>query len=162
MAGTIAFMMGVEPKKKKERPVPRYRSASSPVRQRADEKPNEFRVDADVEHNRLLLWANEIELGEVQNLLVKLGEIPPKGGNDATTRVIDAGDYQEAQELLERIRREGPKMAPNGSRCRRRPRRTRKSRSRRNRIPKRSLCRRRRKPPQATPGRRLPLGPASP
>ncbi|MCP3975675.1 MAG: hypothetical protein GY720_14410, partial [bacterium] len=31
---------------------------------------DEFRVDADVEFNRLLLWANEVEIEEVRNLLV--------------------------------------------------------------------------------------------
>ena len=43
-----------------------------------EKSTNEFRVEADVDHNRLLLWANEVELGEVENLLVKLGEIPPR------------------------------------------------------------------------------------
>ena len=43
-----------------------------------EEKSNDkFRVDADVENNRLLLWANPIEMEEVMNLLAKLGESPP-------------------------------------------------------------------------------------
>ena len=74
---------------------------------------NEFRVEADVDHNRLLLWANEVELGEVENLLVKLGEIPPKGSRRDTVRVIDVRDGKEGEELLEKIRRAWPNIAPN-------------------------------------------------
>ena len=110
VAGSILFMMGIDPKKKKERSNPWSWGQPSPT---PSEKPNEFRVDADVEHNWLLLWANEVELGEVDNLLVKLGEISPKEGNAATTRVLDGGDPQETEELLERIRRAWPSVAPN-------------------------------------------------
>ena len=78
-----------------------------------DKSTNEFRVEADVDHNRLLLWANEVELGEVENLLVKLGEIPPKGSRRDTVRVIDARDSKEGEELLERIRQAWPSIAPN-------------------------------------------------
>mgnify|MGYP006955170927 CR=1 FL=1 len=46
---------------------------------------DKFRVDADVEYNRLLLWANDIELKEVENLLAKLGYLPV-GGKDRTDR----------------------------------------------------------------------------
>jgi hypothetical protein len=49
----------------------------------------------------------------VDNLLVKLGEISPKEGNAATMRVLDGGDAQETEELLERIRRVWPSVAPN-------------------------------------------------
>jgi len=52
-------------------------------------------------------------LAEVENLLVKLGEIPPKGGRRDTVRVIDSRDGKEAEELMERIRRAWPTIAPN-------------------------------------------------
>ena len=110
VAGSIMFMMGIEPKKKKERPNPWF---GGPSNQNTNEVANEFRVDADVEHNRLMLYANDVELGEVNNLLVKLGELPSKDGNGETIRTIDGGSPQEAQELLERIRREWPGVAPN-------------------------------------------------
>jgi type II secretory pathway component GspD/PulD (secretin) len=112
VAGTISFMMAVEPKKKKERQNPwswgGFQQTPEPA-----ERPNEFRVDADIEHNRLLLLANEIELTEVDNLLVKLGEIPGKGGSNETTRVIETGSAQETEELLDRIRRQWPSISPN-------------------------------------------------
>jgi type II secretory pathway component GspD/PulD (secretin) len=110
VAGSIMFMMGIDPKKKKEKANPWSWGPSAPA---ANEVVNEFRVDADVEHNRLMLYANDVELSEVNNLLVKLGELPPKGGNTETTRVIDSGSPQETQELLDQIRRHWPGIAPN-------------------------------------------------
>ncbi|MGD0383078.1 MAG: secretin N-terminal domain-containing protein [Thermoguttaceae bacterium] len=113
VAGSIMFMMVGE---KKEKPARQpywmmdYGSQSSSDK---DKSANEFRVEADVEHNRLMLWANEIELGEVENLLVKLGEIPPKGSRRDTVRVIDVRDGKEGEELLEQIRRAWPSLAPN-------------------------------------------------
>ena len=140
-------MMGVEMKKKKERSSPFgwYGMSQSSA---ATEKPNEFRVDADVEHNRLLLYANEIEMADIHELLVKLGELPPNGGNAATTRVIDAGDYQQALELLERLRHEAAEdgaqstLVAAGGRTRNKSSRRRKSLD-----PRTSLCHRRRRPP---------------
>ena len=76
-------------------------------------KDDEFRVDADVEYNRLLVWANEIELEEVRNLLVKLGEIPADGGDPRTIRVIDTLPPDEVERILERIRKAWPSIAPN-------------------------------------------------
>jgi len=107
VAGTIEFMMG-NGKKEKTRPSPWFFDA--PRRDATENK--EFRVDADVEHNRLLLWANPVELASIEVLLVKLGEIPAAGSGSAV-RVIDGGDAKEAQELIERIRRAWPSVAPN-------------------------------------------------
>jgi type II secretory pathway component GspD/PulD (secretin) len=112
VAGTIAFMMAVEPKKKKERQNRWGWGGPEPAAE-PTERPNEFRVDADIEHNRLLLLANDVELSEVDNLLVKLGEIPSKAGSAETTRVIETGGDEEAEELLERIRRQWPSISPN-------------------------------------------------
>jgi type II secretory pathway component GspD/PulD (secretin) len=110
VAGTVEFMM-TGPKKKETRQSPWFYGYSSSSRDQTEDE-NKFRVDADVEHNRLLLWANEVELAEVQKLLVKLGEIPPKGESD-TVRVLDSFEGKEAEELLERIRRAWPSLAPN-------------------------------------------------
>ena len=113
VAGTIAFMMGVAMKKEKTRSNPWFSPFGEQPNREPAEHSKEFRVDADVEHNRLLLWANEVELGEIKNLLVKLGEIPAQGGNAETVRVIDAGDAKQAEELIERIRRAWPSAGPN-------------------------------------------------
>ncbi|MEA1952669.1 MAG: secretin N-terminal domain-containing protein [Planctomycetota bacterium] len=107
VAGTIKHMIfgGEEEPKKNERS--RYYGFFGRSSSRSDktEKADRFQVDADVESNRLLLWANNIELEEVNNFLLKLGEIPPEGGSAGTIRVLDAYDEDEAAALIEKIRR---------------------------------------------------------
>lgn len=111
VAGSIEFMMTGEKPKQSRRP---YWSYDFDSRSRgAEEDKDKFRVDADVEGNRLMLWANPVELEEVRNLLVKLGEIPAEGGNPATVRVLDLPAGKESDDLVERLRRHWPAMAPN-------------------------------------------------
>ena len=112
VAGTIDFMMGSGARRRNRGPAPYFNPFES-SRREAAENTKEFRVDADVEHNRLLLWANPVELAAVEALLVKLGEIPASGSGSADIRVIDGGDAKETQELIERIRRAWPSIAPN-------------------------------------------------
>ncbi len=69
-----------------------------------EQKSDRFRVDADVENNRLLLWANKVELEEVDKFLVKLGETPPGSGSPETLRVLDIYSEEEAAELIRRLR----------------------------------------------------------
>ena len=61
----------------------------------------------------LLLWANEVELEEVEKLLVKMGEIPARGGSDETMRVLDLANDADAEQVLERVRQMWPQLAPN-------------------------------------------------
>ena len=110
VAGSIEFLMGAGPKKK-ERSRPYWWGDSG--RDNAPESTDQFRVEADVENHRVMLYANEIEMAAVRDLLVQLGEVAPKEGNNAKLRVIPGGSRQEAEELLERIRRAWPAVAPN-------------------------------------------------
>jgi len=118
VAGTIAFMMAGKDDGQKSGYSRTYYyydiygSYGSSGRDK-QKKEDEFRVDADVEFNRLLLWANDIEMEEVNNLLVKLGEVPPEGGDTSTVRVLDVLPGPEKEQLLERIRRVWPSLAPN-------------------------------------------------
>lgn len=109
VAGTVDFMMGGREQEKPQQPSRSY-FIYDPFSRRGSNQDeggsDEFRVDADVEHNRLLLWANDVEVREVENLLIKLGEIPPKGGNQSTYRFVEAPPGEDAEQLLERIRRE--------------------------------------------------------
>jgi type II secretory pathway component GspD/PulD (secretin) len=69
-----------------------------------EESDSTFRVQADVENNRLLLWANDAEYAEVTQLLRELGAIASGNGkNPNTFRVLDTGDSQNTAELLERL-----------------------------------------------------------
>ncbi len=116
VAGTIALMMagkGDEQDSSSGRSYyyPYYYSRRSSRDQQR--KEDEFRVDADVQFNRLLLWANDIEMKEVENLLVKLGEIPPEGGDPSPIRVLDIPPGPERDRLLEQLRRTWPSLAPN-------------------------------------------------
>ncbi len=118
VAGTIEFMMaGGEKEKNQGRSNPfyfdGYYNPFGGSRSTQTDSSDKFKVDADIENNRLLLWANEIELREIENLLMKLGEIPPPGGNRNTQRYLDNLDANDAEQLLERIRRIWPGISPN-------------------------------------------------
>lgn len=116
VAGSVEFMMGGGDKNNQQnnRFSPYYFGYGyGGRRNEPEEESRKFRVDADVENNRLLLWANEIELAEIQNLLVKLGEVSGPGGNPATLRVLDTIDPAEADELLRRLQKTWPGIAPN-------------------------------------------------
>ncbi|NLE39732.1 MAG: hypothetical protein GX621_17070 [Pirellulaceae bacterium] len=64
-----------------------------------------FRIDADVERNRLLLWANKVEMQEVEAFLVKLGEPIGDEGQHRTVRVLDSFTAEETQALIDRLRK---------------------------------------------------------
>ncbi|MHB8902881.1 MAG: secretin N-terminal domain-containing protein, partial [Thermoguttaceae bacterium] len=112
VAGTIEFMMasGKEEQTSSNRHYWDYDS-----RRGNDENKEDpgFKIDADVENNRLLLLANEAEMAEVTNLLVKLGEIPSEGGDPSTIRVIDSLPGPELEQLLKQIEKAWPSVAPN-------------------------------------------------
>jgi type II secretory pathway component GspD/PulD (secretin) len=74
-------------------------------RNEEEDKPVKgFGVDADIENNRLLLWANEAEMERVRGLLVKLGEIPEGQQDLRRIRFIQPAGGAPSTELLERIR----------------------------------------------------------
>lgn len=112
VAGTIEFMMG-SPKKEPETPRYYFDYYSSRSNRQETSEQDKFRVDADVENNRLLLFANEIEIAEVMNLLVKLGEVPPEGGNRSTVRVLEAVSPEATRELFQKLEQAWPSLAPN-------------------------------------------------
>jgi hypothetical protein len=72
-----------------------------------------FQMEADVERNRLLFWANDLELAEVKTLLLGMGEIALDLHNGLTTRMIPALSDKETEELLERLQKVWPAVAPN-------------------------------------------------
>lgn len=114
VAGTIELMMGAGEKKKNRGFNPFFFDwGGNGQNNAAEEESQKFRVDADIEHNRLLLWANTVELEEINHLLVKLGELPAEGGNLSTLRVIDTIPPEEVKQLLERLRRTWPGIGPN-------------------------------------------------
>jgi hypothetical protein len=109
VAGTIKFLMGKEEPKEDNRN--RYYDpwGSTPKKETTDG----FRVGANTQDNQILLWATDTEIKEVNKLLVKLGELPPEGGNKSRIRVIDASRSQETKEYLQRLQEAWSKMSPN-------------------------------------------------
>ena len=116
VAGSIRFMMGLEEEKEDDSSSRRrsyfYSSYYGGEDEEEEEAEGQFRVDADVENNRLLLYANPVELEEIRALLTKLGEIRPEGGGRQTVRVLDVTDEQAA-ELLRRLERVWPRVEKN-------------------------------------------------
>ncbi len=111
VAGTIEFMMDAG--EEEDNSNSRYGYYSYFRGGSQEEEKSGFKIDADVESNRLLLLANEAEMKEVMNLLVKLGEIPSDEGDPSTVRIIDTMPGEELENLLKRIEKAWPAMAPN-------------------------------------------------
>lgn len=77
----------------------------SPSRRQTEQPKPQFRVDADVERNRLLLWATEAELKEVREFLEKMGEIPGRSGNPHTVRFLAPRSQDDMLKTLDQVRR---------------------------------------------------------
>ncbi|MEO1614821.1 MAG: secretin N-terminal domain-containing protein [Planctomycetota bacterium] len=111
VAQSISFLMGKDDKKD---------DSSSSRRMfyfpfgggQEDKKPkDEFRVAANSRFRQVLLWANEIEMEQVRDLLVKLGELPPPGGSRSTIRRIEASSSPETHEYLLRLKAQWAAMS---------------------------------------------------
>jgi type II secretory pathway component GspD/PulD (secretin) len=105
VAGTIKALM-VGEKKKEDNSRNRYWSPwDYGSRNNDSDESAAFRIQADVENNRLLLWANDDEYREVTALLKDLGAVAAgAGGNPNKWRVMESRTPAETQELLERLK----------------------------------------------------------
>ncbi|WP_231617734.1 secretin N-terminal domain-containing protein [Novipirellula aureliae] len=114
VAESIAFLMGQKDGKDKQNNNQRYNYWDSFSRQEEDEKEkDEFRVAANNRNRQVLLWANEMEMEQVESLLIKLGELPPPGGSPRTVRVIEASATPETLEYLKRLKVQWDRVSPN-------------------------------------------------
>lgn len=98
VAGSIMTLMN-GPEKKTDNSRNRWFYYDSASEQSSD--TDKFWVEADIERNRLLLRANEVELAEVKALLVKLGELPIDPRGAVTMRVVPFVPDDETLETLE-------------------------------------------------------------
>ncbi len=117
VAGTIQYLMvGQKAEKKPSRssyyggyyPYDYGRRSSTTAGSK-----DEFRVEADVENNRLLVRANDMELEEVVSILVKLGEIPRADSAQGATRILDIAPDEKLDAFLEQLERRWKRVAPN-------------------------------------------------
>ncbi len=113
VAGTIQFMMNAAEEKSPSNPYDYYFPYFDRGRSSNEKKDSGFKIDADIENNRLLLLANAAEMAEVMNLLVKLGEIPPEEGDPSTLRVLDSIPGEELEKLLRQLEKVWPGVSPN-------------------------------------------------
>jgi type II secretory pathway component GspD/PulD (secretin) len=113
VAGTIKFLMGPE-EKKEDKSSRRNFFYYDPFggNNKKDSSKDAFRVAANSQDNQVLIWANEIERAEVMKLLIKLGELPPEGGNQSRVRVIDANRSPETKEYLKRLQEAWNRISP--------------------------------------------------
>ncbi len=113
VAGTVMALMGGQ--QEEEDDNDRYPYFFFSYRDRSnDDKPKKgFRVDADIENNRLLAWANEAEAKEVERFLADLGQGAPGDRSKSTVRTIDAADPEATARLLEHLRSAWPALGDN-------------------------------------------------
>jgi type II secretory pathway component GspD/PulD (secretin) len=114
VAGTIKFLMGNEEKKddnSRARSFFFYDPFGN-MNNKKDTQTDVFRVAANSQDNQVLIWANEVERAEVRKLLIKLGELPPDGGNQNRVRVIDGNRSNETKEYLKRLQEAWSKISP--------------------------------------------------
>lgn len=102
VAGTIRALMGPPPEKQNNSRYSYYSRYSQPQQQEKDDR--EFKVEADIENNRLLVYANRVEMDEIMILLQKLGEITDPNAADDGIRVFELGPNEDPHELMERIK----------------------------------------------------------
>lgn len=111
VAESIAFLMGMDEKKEdnSRQRYPYFFGGGDDKKKKEDK----FRVAANTRFRQVLLWANESEMNEVSNLLIKLGELPPPTGNNRNIRVINADINPETFRYLKGLERQWQQIAPN-------------------------------------------------
>ena len=102
VAGTIRALM-LPPKKEQSNSRYSFFSRYSSNQSNQDES-DQFKVEADIENNRLLIYANKVEMDEIYVLLQKLGEIPNPDAADSGIRVFELSPGEDAHDVIERIR----------------------------------------------------------
>lgn len=116
VAGSIRFMMGTEAEKEGDG---QRRSfffdgfGGFSRRQQQQSKDDTFRVDADVEYNRLLLKCNDDELQRIKHLLVELGELRDPLGNPSRRRSIQVDSLEDALRMIDRLEKSWPDRRGN-------------------------------------------------
>jgi type II secretory pathway component GspD/PulD (secretin) len=106
------LMVGQEEEKADDNPFSFFNRRNQQPKE--DDKPNKgFRVEADTENNRLLLWASDAELAEVRRLLAKLGELPGGAGDPRPVRFVEPPDAAATERLLDQLRSAWPSTGKN-------------------------------------------------
>ncbi len=113
VAGTIYALMGGQEQEEEQQDYPYYfygyRNRNS-----SDDKPKKgFRVDADIENNRVLLWASEAEFKEVEKFVAELSKSSPAADAHRAVRSLEPTDPEDTARLLEQLRKAWPALGEN-------------------------------------------------
>ncbi|MDA1232808.1 MAG: hypothetical protein O2856_18725, partial [Planctomycetota bacterium] len=105
VAGTIRMLFDAEPKQEDTNQQRRFYGYFDFNQGQEDQKEKVFRIEADIENNRLLVNANTIEMEEIRTLLMKLGELPDPSAADDGVRVFELNADEDLQELQQRLQK---------------------------------------------------------
>ncbi|MBB73816.1 MAG: hypothetical protein CMJ75_04800 [Planctomycetaceae bacterium] len=112
VAGTVGEMIG-KPAKKERRRREWWEDWGDWNRRNQDEDSgDQFKVSADIENNRLLLWCNDTEYKSVRELLEKLGELYRPGSNLSKVRQVDVSGVSDLDGLLKQVQEQLRNVAP--------------------------------------------------
>jgi type II secretory pathway component GspD/PulD (secretin) len=107
VAGTIRGLLGTteDDKPKSSRSRYDYFYGYGMPQQQDEPKEREFKIDADLENNRVLVYANVVEMAEIRHLLQKLGELPDPNATDDGIRVFDLNPDENFEQLQQRLKK---------------------------------------------------------
>ena len=112
VAGTVGEMIG-KPAQQERRRREWWEDWGDRNRRNQDEGGGDrFKVSADIENNRLLLWCNDTEYKSVRELLEKLGEIQRPGSNLSKIRQVDISAVGDVDGLLKKVQEQLRNIAP--------------------------------------------------
>ncbi len=114
VAATIYKLMGGQEKEDEDNNRRRWWSPWDDDFRNDKKKPLKgFGIDADIENNQLLVWANDAEMQRVRDLLAQLGETPGPKRDARPMRVIEPTDAKSTAALLEQLRTAWPAASGN-------------------------------------------------
>lgn len=103
VAGTIRMLFDAEPKEESSNNNRRFYGYFDFNQGQEEKKEKVFRIEADIENNRLLVNANAIEMEEIRTLLIKLGELPDPNASDDGVRVFEINSDEDLKDLQQRL-----------------------------------------------------------
>jgi type II secretory pathway component GspD/PulD (secretin) len=113
VAESIMFLMGAEEEEEQPNNSRFFYSFFGGMDEDKDKKKDRFRVAANSRFRQVLLWANQYEMEEVRNLLVKLGELPPEGGDSRRMRVVEGSATPETLQYLLELKQRFERLRGN-------------------------------------------------
>lgn len=103
VAGTIMTLMGPKEKEDNSSRYDYFGFYGYGRRNQQEESTDSFRVDADLQGNQLLVYANPVEMDEIRRLLQKLGELPDPDARDPGYRVFELNPEDDPAAIMRQL-----------------------------------------------------------